>query len=140
MFVFHHIHNFFFYSALPAWSICVLVGLVAERFRPVNSTYGSLCFNLQHMALIAWITFVLTPLVGAMAAFEAARFGGGWISLPDQGLGALFSVLVLLAAKDFLDYWVHRAQHRFSLLWRMHSLHHSDETVNVATAQRHYWL
>jgi sterol desaturase/sphingolipid hydroxylase (fatty acid hydroxylase superfamily) len=140
MFLLRHLHDFVLYSALPGWSISILIGLLTERARPANSSNGSLSFNLRYTVLMAWIAFVLTPVIGATAAFEAARFGGGWISIPDRGVGLIFSVLVLLAAKDFLDYWVHRAQHRFSFLWRMHSLHHSDEAVNVATAQRHYWL
>jgi hypothetical protein len=41
----------------------------------------------------------------------------------DWPLG-LQAALMLLTA-DLLRYWLHRAAHRFSLLWRLHAVHHS---------------
>jgi sterol desaturase/sphingolipid hydroxylase (fatty acid hydroxylase superfamily) len=41
------------------------------------------------------------------------------------------AALMLLAA-DFLRYWLHRASHRYSPLWRLHAVHHSPERL--------YWL
>jgi sterol desaturase/sphingolipid hydroxylase (fatty acid hydroxylase superfamily) len=41
------------------------------------------------------------------------------------------AALMLLAA-DFLRYWLHRAAHRYSPLWRLHAVHHSPDRL--------YWL
>jgi sterol desaturase/sphingolipid hydroxylase (fatty acid hydroxylase superfamily) len=38
--------------------------------------------------------------------------------------------LLGLVLGDVLIYWIHRAQHRFSLLWRFHAVHHS-QTVDA---------
>lgn len=35
-------------------------------------------------------------------------------------------LLLSVFAVDLLAYWVHRAQHRFAILWRFHAVHHSQ--------------
>jgi sterol desaturase/sphingolipid hydroxylase (fatty acid hydroxylase superfamily) len=45
--------------------------------------------------------------------------------------------LVALLAYDFLDYWVHRAQHRFAFLWRFHAVHHSVEEMDSLNSYSH---
>lgn len=35
--------------------------------------------------------------------------------------------LVSLIVGDVLNYWLHRAQHRFAWLWRFHAVHHSHD-------------
>ena len=39
---------------------------------------------------------------------------------------------LMLAAADLLRYWLHRAFHRFRLMWRFHAVHHSPHRL--------YWL
>ena len=53
---------------------------------------------------------------------------------------ALASVLVYFALYDLAAYWVHRAQHRISWWWALHSLHHSQRQVTVWTDDRNHIL
>lgn len=46
-------------------------------------------------------------------------------------------VLTLLAI-DLTGYWSHRIRHKVPALWRIHEIHHSDESVGVLTARRHH--
>ena len=39
---------------------------------------------------------------------------------------------------DFAAYWLHRAQHRFSWWWALHSLHHSQRRVTVWSDDRNH--
>ena len=48
-----------------------------------------------------------------------------------------FAVYVL--AIDFGSYVMHRAEHKYPILWKFHSLHHSDPDVNVTTNERQFW-
>ncbi|MEZ6072651.1 MAG: sterol desaturase family protein [Pirellulales bacterium] len=48
--------------------------------------------------------------------------------------------VIYLVVFDFFYYWYHRAQHRWSLLWRIHELHHSDTELNITTSLRTHWL
>jgi sterol desaturase/sphingolipid hydroxylase (fatty acid hydroxylase superfamily) len=40
--------------------------------------------------------------------------------------------LVLAFASEFIGYWLHRAAHRSTILWRFHAIHHSSKQL--------YWL
>ena len=50
----------------------------------------------------------------------------------------LASFLVYFILYDFAAYWVHRAQHRFSWWWALHSLHHSQRRMTVWTDDRNH--
>jgi sterol desaturase/sphingolipid hydroxylase (fatty acid hydroxylase superfamily) len=52
----------------------------------------------------------------------------------------LASFLVYFVLYDFAAYWVHRAQHRFSWWWALHSLHHSQRQVTVWSDDRNHIL
>jgi len=41
-------------------------------------------------------------------------------------------VVMMLTAADFARYWLHRAFHRYDLMWRYHAVHHSPHRL--------YWL
>jgi len=51
---------------------------------------------------------------------------------------ALASFLVYFALYDFAAYWVHRAQHKLSWWWALHSLHHSQRQVTAWTDDRNH--
>ncbi len=42
--------------------------------------------------------------------------------------------------RDFVYYWVHRAEHTFRALWASHLVHHSPETIGMSTAVRVPWM
>jgi sterol desaturase/sphingolipid hydroxylase (fatty acid hydroxylase superfamily) len=58
--------------------------------------------------------------------------------LPWLGDNALASFLVYFALYDFAAYWVHRAQHKLSWWWALHSLHHSQRRVTVWSDDRNH--
>ncbi len=45
----------------------------------------------------------------------------------------------VLLWKDFLEWNIHRAMHRFPALWRLHQLHHSIEELDWASTFRSHW-
>jgi sterol desaturase/sphingolipid hydroxylase (fatty acid hydroxylase superfamily) len=60
--------------------------------------------------------------------------------IPGLHDNAFASFLVYFALYDFAAYWVHRAQHRFSWWWALHSLHHSQRRVTVWSDDRNHIL
>ncbi len=53
------------------------------------------------------------------------------------------NVLVWLAVflcRDFIYYWIHRAEHRVKVLWASHMVHHSSEEFSFTTAVRMPWM
>jgi sterol desaturase/sphingolipid hydroxylase (fatty acid hydroxylase superfamily) len=60
--------------------------------------------------------------------------------IPGLHDNAFASFLVYFALYDLAAYWIHRAQHRFSWWWALHSLHHSQRRVTVWTDDRNHIL
>jgi sterol desaturase/sphingolipid hydroxylase (fatty acid hydroxylase superfamily) len=90
----------------------------------------------------AWqLIFVqlLEPAMAPVMIFIVSRWSHPLIHLRG-GRFLLPSLLVFLAVRDLADYLFHRAQHKISWLWAMHSFHHSDTTLNATSGYRHYWL
>jgi sterol desaturase/sphingolipid hydroxylase (fatty acid hydroxylase superfamily) len=114
---------------------------VAERFcaaravAPEHYRFGMLFF-----AANAVLLGVLAPTINYWTAVGVQALGYGLIDLSALGVGglagSLIAVLVSTFVLDFFYYWFHRALHRSEVLWQMHLLHHSDENMNVMTAQR----
>jgi sterol desaturase/sphingolipid hydroxylase (fatty acid hydroxylase superfamily) len=54
--------------------------------------------------------------------------------------GAFTSFLLYLVVFDFLDYWIHRAQHEFRPWWALHALHHSQRQMSMWSDNRNHVL
>ncbi|MBM3788533.1 MAG: sterol desaturase family protein [Acidobacteria bacterium] len=50
------------------------------------------------------------------------------------------ALVVYLIVIDFADYWRHRLQHKFSVWWALHSLHHSQRQMTFWTDDREHLL
>jgi sterol desaturase/sphingolipid hydroxylase (fatty acid hydroxylase superfamily) len=79
-----------------------------------------------------------------IGAWLDRRFGMGWIDwrfAAGRGLGALAAGLLLWnLIFDFFYYWLHRCQHKWSVMWQTHKLHHMDEQLCAVTVSRQHWL
>lgn len=60
-----------------------------------------------------------------------------WPGVSDRALVSFFIYLVLF---DFVDYWLHRAQHRFTWWWQLHALHHSQRQMTIWSDNRNHLL
>jgi sterol desaturase/sphingolipid hydroxylase (fatty acid hydroxylase superfamily) len=60
-----------------------------------------------------------------------------WPGVTDS---ALVSFAIYLVVFDFADYWMHRAQHRVSWWWSLHSLHHSQRQMTMWSDNRNHLL
>lgn len=123
------------------WLAVLAVTLILEFWRPGRPEQrGDWWNNAAAWFLTILASFTATPLAAGAATLLVNAAGGGLVVLPDRGWGLAVGLLAYLVAMDLGEYLFHRAQHAIPLLWAMHSLHHSDPAVNVATTGRHYWL
>ena len=60
-----------------------------------------------------------------------------WPGVTDQ---AWISFLIYLVAFDFLNYWMHRAQHQWGPWWALHALHHSQREMTMWSDNRNHLL
>ena len=102
--------------------------LSPEARRNTLASLATLGVNL----LLAPVIYVLSDAFARAHArldlpvVPASLWEGVWFPLV---------VIAALLAKDFADYWVHRALHQ-PLLWPIHAVHHSDTHVNGFTSFR----
>lgn len=117
-------------------------GVAVEYFAPAqkNQPFKHTIFNVGYAVLVGWFGVALSPLLGIVSTALVNHLGGGLIELPGTGWPLIASAVIYLLAIDFMEYVFHRAQHAWPFLWAMHSLHHSDPSVNITTSARHYWL
>ncbi len=79
-----------------------------------------------------FILFWLTLQLGQSALLRSY--------FPDLGVYGRFhpavAIAIMVMVTEFVQYWMHRAFHRFGLLWRIHAVHHTDTTVDTTTSHR----
>jgi len=86
-----------------------------------------------------WLFIAMVP--ASVAVWFLLKVGGPHVAAfaPVGAWGGAWAVLVTaLVLLDLFSYLQHRLMHAFFPLWRMHSVHHSDIDVDVATAVRHH--
>lgn len=128
--------------ALALSALLIGIGRAIERLWPVEpeQSIEAVNFDLKYAIVNVGASWFFGPLAGAVAVYLVNRAGGGFIHLRADGWWFAVSLVAYLAVKDLLEYFWHRAQHRFPILWAMHSLHHSEEAYNVSTGWRHFWF
>jgi sterol desaturase/sphingolipid hydroxylase (fatty acid hydroxylase superfamily) len=97
-------------------------------------TQDALYLLVVQVALPAALTLMI---VGAAAgAFENSLAAGLW---PHDWPIAAQAILMVVVA-DFMRYWLHRAAHRWSALWRLHAVHHAPEELYFLNVGRFHPL
>lgn len=72
---------------------------------------------------------------GLIFTFVSYEWLEGKLALADLGTSPLAWVLTFLTL-DIGFYCLHRAAHRFNVLWQTHLVHHTPEEINIASALR----
>jgi sterol desaturase/sphingolipid hydroxylase (fatty acid hydroxylase superfamily) len=133
---------YLFIGNAAALGVILLVARQFEKRFPIESEQSTaeVIVDWKLAALRYGTNHLLTPVTNACALMLVNAAGGGWIHLRSDGWWFLLSLMVLIMAIDLWVYLAHRAQHKFAVLWAMHSLHHSAEAVSMVTGARHFWL
>jgi sterol desaturase/sphingolipid hydroxylase (fatty acid hydroxylase superfamily) len=108
----------------------VLVFELCERIRPARPVNRFLDLKLDVLSF----AFALT--VNRLSIHAIRNFAVGFTPASYashihylQTLPSIVKIILALFLVDFCIYWIHRAQHRFDLLWRTHAWHHSIEQM-----------
>lgn len=122
-----------------------------ERWRPVEPVSDpaavrvDVIYTLIHrLGLVRVVLFfAIEPLWDAFSG--QMRLAG----VPTLQLEALWpgvsdipwvSFLLYLLLFDFVNYWLHRAQHQFHWWWQLHALHHSQRQMTLWSDTRNHLL
>jgi sterol desaturase/sphingolipid hydroxylase (fatty acid hydroxylase superfamily) len=122
-----------------------------ERWRPVEAVSDraavrtDIVYTLVHrlglfrLALFFTLDPLWDTLVGELRllGLPAWSLDGLWPGITDV---ALVSFVIYLVLFDFVDYALHRAQHRFGWWWQLHALHHSQRQMTMWSDNRNHLL
>jgi sterol desaturase/sphingolipid hydroxylase (fatty acid hydroxylase superfamily) len=132
---------------IPLWSIpgiavILWIAWLAERRYAIEPSLprADVIMDWKLAAVRIGVDQLTAPLMSISGVMIVNAAGGGWWKLRSDGWWFLLSMIVLILATDFLSYLLHRAAHRFPILWAIHSLHHNAESLSMITGARHHWL
>ena len=138
----------FFWYAFPATLVGSTIGMFVEALIPGETQ--SWTSRLRPIPI--WITYILIGVAfsaGAQACLGLfhvrstvvfdLRKSIGAKDLPAEMITYGLLPCIGFFIYDLIYYWFHRILHRFRILWRVHSVHHSIEELN-AVNDYHHWL
>lgn len=131
--------------------VLVLVLLPLQRWFPVEpikdkaAVRTDVLYTLIHrlgvfrVALFFSVDPVLDSLWGGLrvAGMPTWHIDAIWPGVTDV---AWISLLLYLVVFDFVDYWIHRGQHRWQWWWALHALHHSQRQMTAWSDNRNHLL
>ena len=103
---------------------------VLERVRPAHEIdrWKDLKIDVFSFGLALLLNRACKTAVLAMVLATTPAWVGAQLTAL-HALPAGWRILLAIVVVDFLIYWIHRAQHKFDLLWRTHAWHHSIEQL-----------
>ncbi len=117
----------------------------AERWDDRRGVFVDVLYTFLHrLGLFSLlIFFVLDPAIDQLAGFLRLE-GVSNFNLDDLWPGVtsipLVAFCLYLVVLDFVNYWVHRAQHRVRWWWELHALHHSQRQMSLWADDRNHLL
>jgi len=111
------------FGAITLFSVC-------ERFWPLRPVdrWKDLKLDVLSFAFALTVQRIVTYLVRSTVGDVTPAFLAGTVhSL--QSLPSVVRIIMALFIVDFIVYWIHRSQHRYTIMWRTHAWHHSIEEM-----------
>ena len=133
--------------------IAVMVTVIGplQSWRPADAhadrqaVFVDVIYTLIHRLGVFRLVFFFTlePLLETLIG-EWRTAGYGSFHLEDVWPGVtdkpLLSFLLYLVVFDFINYWLHRAQHQWHWWWALHAVHHSQRHMTQWTDNRNHFL
>jgi len=132
-------------------AVMLLVIGPLQRWRPVEAVTNTrairtdVIYTLIHrlglfrVVLFLLVEPVLDNLMGELRVHGVGTFHleDLWPSVTD---GPVISFVMYLVVFDFVNYWLHRAQHEWRWWWALHAVHHSQRQMTQWTDNRNHVL
>jgi sterol desaturase/sphingolipid hydroxylase (fatty acid hydroxylase superfamily) len=114
--------------------ICVIEQISPAQRRPLLARGHLLdvCYLLFYALLVVPLVVLLgSGFAGLLAHLEP------WLVLPAvRGVPRWCFIGLAVLGIDAVDWLAHLANHRFTALWRLHAVHHSQEELSILTTYR----
>ncbi|MDD2881879.1 MAG: sterol desaturase family protein [Rhodoferax sp.] len=130
--------------------LLVVIGPL-QRWRPVQAVTDSAAVRLDVIYTLIHrlgvfrlaLFFTLDPLFDQffgllrVAGWHTFQLDSIWPGVTDLPWVSLLLYLVVL---DFVNYWIHRAEHHWTWWWQLHALHHAQTQVTMWSDNRNHLL
>ena len=97
-------------------------------------------FLINRVFMIFLSPYLLSQMVVATSIYyflhSIPLFKMSYFSEISANIVAILFTFSYFFLDDFTKYWVHRFMHKWPLLWALHKVHHSAETLNPITVYR----
>ncbi len=130
-----------------ALRVLSFAALVALTFVPLELLFGRRMRRRGRLTDVAFATvgelivaFTLAAGLGAVLATldTVALADPLWAGIPDRTTRVVVEVVSGLLIFELMGYAYHRAAHRVPVLWRLHAVHHSSESMDwLASFRQH---
>lgn len=113
-----------------------------ERFFPARPEQTVFRPEWQEDMFYYLISSMMVQILGFIT-LAPSNFVNAQVPLDDfrayiVALPFFVQVVIIMAATDFVQYWVHRSFHMVPFLWRFHAIHHSTKKMDwLAGARMH---
>ena len=114
------------------WLIESAVPLFSFRYNKWRHAAVNIFFTLTTIIVNFALAFILVMTSDYVVAHHIGLLQ--WVDLP---LWA-FAILGLMLLDLIGAYFVHWVEHQVRWMWRFHLVHHTDQTVDTTTANRHH--
>ena len=132
-------------------AVMLLIISPLQRWRPAETQTDrpairtDVIYTLIHrLGLFRVVLFFSLDPVLDLLLGELRGAGVGTFHLEDvwPGVsdGPVVSFILYLVVFDFLNYWLHRAQHQWNPWWALHAVHHSQRQMTQWTDNRNHLL
>jgi ornithine lipid hydroxylase len=154
------------YPITMSASVCAYLSLVGEGMAPAIAAYIPIVLSgiaivlleiyfperpdwrpklpdvLNDAAFMVLVQVALARLLGLLGVLWIAAWAHEhWQSSvwPDTW-PLLVQIVLMVLAVDLMRYWLHRAAHKYTALWRLHEVHHSPDIIYVLNVGRFHPL
>jgi len=108
----------------------IVVFELCERLRPARKVdrFADLKLDVLSFAFALAVNRISTRLFFALIGHQTPHLLQWWSGFI-QPVPSALKIAAAIFIADFMIYWIHRAQHRYGVLWRTHAWHHSIEQM-----------
>jgi len=110
----------------------------------VKHKWGQKIPNIFCGLAVCFTVVLSAPFIVKTMQLVTGHDGKGFIDVHPlaeyPALSLFLSVVFFIFVRDLFFYCWHRAEHKISVLWDIHAVHHSEERFNATTYMRQHWL
>jgi len=119
-----------------------IVLFLAERLFPLRRRKSSQLGRFVINMAMTGIALTVGSFVVRNAALNTSEWGlaHSWSAVVMESLPGWVRIVTGILLMDMTFYFWHRANHRISLLWRFHNVHHIDPDMDVSTSFRFHFV